>query len=87
MCAAEVTSFDSLPGHLGRMRVPGQTYAVFVYDGHVSGIGKCWDEIMEWLAGSEYESTHTPDFERYDQDFNSITATGRVEIWLGVTPR
>ena len=86
MCAVEVDSFDGVPGHLGRLRVPPRNYAVFVHDGPAAGLGRCWADIHAWLARSDYVSAETPDFERYDHRDDVRRAAGIVEIWLGVVP-
>jgi predicted transcriptional regulator YdeE len=87
MCAVEVASFEGLPKHLGRMRVPAVRYAVFLHAGNVAAIQKTWKQILsEWLPSSGYRSAHTPDFELYDDRFDGATGEGGVEIWLGVVP-
>jgi len=87
LSGVEVGSLDSLPSQCGRMRVPVQNYAVFIYEGHVAGLEQCWAGVMEWLAHSDYVSAHTPDFERYDADFDALSASGRIEIWVGVVAK
>jgi predicted transcriptional regulator YdeE len=87
MCAAEVASFDPLPQHLGRMRVPAVRYAVFLHAGNVATIRDTWRQIFgEWLPSSGLQSAETPDFEVYRQGFDGATGEGGVEIWLGVKP-
>jgi AraC family transcriptional regulator len=87
MCAVEVESFGLLPPDLGRMKVPAQNYAVFEHNGHVSGLAQRWVEILQWLGNSEYESSNTPDFERYDHRFDPTRGIGRVEIWIGINAK
>jgi|SRR5687768_9059959 predicted transcriptional regulator YdeE len=85
MCAVEVKSFDALPKDMGRMRVPGVRYAVFLHEGNVATIQGTWKQIFSvWLPSSGMESAHTPDFEVYGDDFDGATGEGGVEIWLGV---
>ena len=52
MSGHEVASFDALPHDLGRMRVPVQRYAVFVHEGHVSGLRLDRDGAI-WAATEE----------------------------------
>jgi len=85
MCAVEVRSFDALPQELGRMRVPVVRYAVFVHEGPVAGIQALWQQIFStWLPNSGLSSANTPDFEVYDERFDTATGSGVVEIWLGI---
>jgi AraC family transcriptional regulator len=85
MCALEVDSFDSLSAALGRMRILEQEYAVFEHSGHISTIRSAWQHILhEWLPKSGYRSAHKPDFERYDDQFDSSAGFGRVEIWIAI---
>ena len=84
-CAIEVPSFDGLPPEVGRMRVPAQRYAVFTHRGHVSGLQETWRSIWEeWLPRSGHQPANTPDFERYDNRYDSATASGEMEIWFPV---
>lgn len=87
MCAVEVAALEAISAPLGRMRIMPQTYAVFVHRGHVSAMPQTWQQALEWLAQSDYQSAHKPDFERYGADFDPRTGSGGVEIWLAVVPR
>jgi predicted transcriptional regulator YdeE len=88
MCAYEVGAFDGLPSELGRMRVPAAYYAVFRHDGDVAGVQGSWQYIFStWLPRSGFESGQTPDFERYDERFDTATGRGSVELWVPIKPR
>lgn len=87
MCAVEVASLEALPASLGRMRIDTQTYAVFLHSGNISTIGASWQGALDWLARSDYQSAHKPDFERYGAGFDPRTGDGELEIWLAVQPR
>ncbi|MCS3458511.1 GyrI-like domain-containing protein [Aeromonas sp. BIGb0445] len=87
MCALEVACLAALPAGLGRMRIEAQTYAVFCHQGHVSTLPARWQEALAWLAASQYQSAHKPDFERYSPQFDGINGIGEMEIWLAVVPR
>lgn len=85
LSGVEVESFATLPSDLGRMRVPAQHYAVFAHDGPIAEIGRTWEAITNrWLPASGFRSANLPDFERYDERFDPATASGVVEIWIGV---
>jgi predicted transcriptional regulator YdeE len=87
LVGVEVESFDGLPAHLGRMRVPAVRYAVFTHEGPIESIRATWNAAMnEWLPKSGFKSANTPDFERYDERFDAETGSGIVEIWLGIVP-
>ena len=87
MAGVEVISFDGLSAETGRVRVEPVRYAVFIHSGAIAGIRETWQKIHDWLLHSSYESAHKPDFERYDERFDSQTGMGDVEIWVGVVHR
>ncbi len=87
MCAVEVHSFDGISDETGRMKVPDQRYAIFVHEGPMPEIADTWQGILNWLATGEYESAHTPDFERYDSHFITGAPSNKVEIWVGIKPK
>ncbi|MNF95600.1 Bacterial transcription activator, effector binding domain [compost metagenome] len=76
-----------LPPTLGRMRISPQTYAVFRHLGHVDALPHTWQQALAWLAQSDYDSAHRPDFERYGDAFDPDSGSGEVELWLAVVPR
>jgi predicted transcriptional regulator YdeE len=87
MCGIEVESFAGLPEGTGRMRVPAQRYAVFAHRGPASALRLTWQQILEWLPSSEFESAHKPDFEVYGPRIDPLAAVGGIEVWVGVVPR
>ena len=88
----EVSNLDKVPAKLRRLEVPAQRYAVFVHDGHVSGIRDTMYTVKkEWLpkmmvpgrTDTSREGGNQPDFfERYGEDFDPQTATGKIELWV-----
>jgi AraC family transcriptional regulator len=88
----EVSSFEKVPPSLRRLTVPAQRYAVFVHEGHVSGIRDTMYSIRkEWLpkmavpgrSDTGKRDGDQPDFfERYGKEFDPKTATGRIELWV-----
>ena len=72
----------------GDGRNPRARYAVFVHSAHIGTLHATWQAILhDWLPQSQLVSAHTPDFERYDAQFDAKTGLGGLEIWLGVVPR
>ena len=72
LTGVEVDAFDGLPEHIGRMRIPEQSYAVFMHEGHASEVGSTWQYIWNtWLPQSGYEDVETPPFELFDERFDS----------------
>lgn len=87
MCAVEVAEFDPAAGHLGRMRIPPQHYAVFEHPGHVSTLQTTWDAIWhEWLPRSGLQPVDGPEFEVYGERFDPDTGLGGIEVWSPVQP-
>ena len=85
MSAVEVTSFDGLAAGLDRMNIPPAQYAVFTHEGPASLISQTWGAIWsDWLPRSGFVSAASPDFERYDARFDTVTGSGIVEIWFPV---
>ena len=86
MTGVEVSDFAEAPADLGRIRIPAQTYAVFVAPDAAS-IGATWMAVwQEWLPRSAYEMANTPEFERYPAAFATRADEPR-EIWASVRPR
>ena len=85
MCGIEVSSFDSAPSEMGRIKIPKQKYAVFTHTGHISEIGNSWESIMDAHAPAlNLEDAHTPSFERYDGRYDPLTGNGVLEIWYPI---
>lgn len=68
------------------VELPAGRYAVFTHSGHVSDLPKTvytiWNKSLPDLG---LEPAKAPDFERYDNRFDSETGRGTVEIWIPVT--
>jgi AraC family transcriptional regulator len=85
VCGVEVKSFSRLPADWSRVRIPEQRYAVFSQRDHISAIRSTWNTIWHnWLPESGYEVVDAPNFERYGDDFDSVTGTGGFEIWIPI---
>jgi AraC family transcriptional regulator len=85
ICGVEVASFSDLPAEFARLRLAKQRYAVFTHRDHVSAIRRTIGTIWNtWLPESGHEAADAPDFERYGEDFDPKTGTGRIEIWVPI---
>jgi AraC family transcriptional regulator len=85
ICGVEVPDFSRLPPEFSRVRIPPQRYAVFTHKGHISTIRGTWNAIWNhWMATSGHERADAPDFERYGENFDSVTGYGGLEIWIPV---
>jgi predicted transcriptional regulator YdeE/DNA-binding transcriptional MerR regulator len=66
----EVSKADDIPAGMMSMTVPAQKYAVFPCT--LGALGATYRYITEeWQPRSGYEHTDAPDFELYDQEFDS----------------
>jgi AraC family transcriptional regulator len=84
MAANEVTTFSRLSTRIDRLILPAGRYAVFEHAGHVRTLRETWDRIMtEWAPDCGLALAATPDFERYDEDFDPLRPGG-VEIWAPI---
>jgi AraC family transcriptional regulator len=85
VCGVGVRDFSRLPADWSRVRIAEQRYAIFSQRDHISTIRSTWNTIWNnWLPESRYEVVDAPDFERYGDDFDSVTGTGGFEIWLPI---
>ena len=85
LCGAEVSEFPSHPREFTRLRIPPQTYAVFLHTDHISAIGTTCNSIWnQGIPDSGYEAADGPWFERYGMDFDGRTGLGGLEIWIPI---
>lgn len=87
MAGYAVSEFDGLPAELSPLIIPSQRYAVFMHNQHVSRIRETIDAVFDgWLPHCTYQhsnqSVHF--FERYDENYNSQTGLGGMQIWLPI---
>lgn len=77
-----------VPHGMVAREVPAQSYLVFTYAGHVSGLAAAFERIFRTeIVAAGREPAPGPDFELYDARFDGATASGEVEIWVPVKPR
>ena len=85
VAGVEVSDFSGLPLEFQRVRIPEQRYAVFTHGEHISTIrrtvGTIWNH---WLPASGMQAADAPSFERYGEQFDSVTGNGGLEIWVPV---
>lgn len=83
LCAMAVDDFCAIPDGWSGLRIAPRRYAVFQHRGHISTIRATWHTIWhEWLPQSGHSAADAPDFERYGHQFDPVSGTGGVEIWL-----
>jgi AraC family transcriptional regulator len=88
LAGVEVASASGLPTEFSSVQLPAQRYAIFRHDGHVSEIPKTCEFISEWLPTSNLvapKADGLPDFfELYTEEFDPVSGTGGMEIWLPI---
>src|SRR3954453_16334855 len=85
IAGVEVVDFSDLPREFSRVRIPEQKYAVFTHSEHISTIRRTVNTIWNhWLPASGMKAADAPSFERYDENFDSATGNGGLEIWVPV---
>ena len=86
LSGVEVADFSRIPPELAHVRIPAQRYAVFSHRDHISRIRSTWHTIFtQWLPSCGHQVVDAPDFERYGPEFDPLTGTGCVEIWVPIT--
>jgi AraC family transcriptional regulator len=85
IAGVEVADFSDLPCQFGRVRIPEARYAVFSHGDHISTIRRTVNTIWNhWLPASGLKAADAPSFERYDENFDSLTGNGGFEIWVPI---
>ena len=85
IAGVEVADFSDLPREFQRVRIPEQKYAVFTHGEHISTIRRTVGTIWtHWLPASGMKAADAPNFERYGEQFDSVTGNGGLEIWVPV---
>jgi len=85
IAGVEVSDFSDLPREFSRVRIPEHRYAVFLHKEHISTIRRTVNTIWNhWLPASGLKAADAPNFERYDENFDSQTGNGGLEIWVPV---
>ncbi len=85
IAGVEVSDFSDLPREFASVRIPEQKYAVFIHRDHISTIRRTINTIWnQWLPVSGLKAADAPNFERYDENFDPLTGSGGLEIWIPV---
>jgi AraC family transcriptional regulator len=85
IAGVEVAGFSDLPREFSRVRIPEARYAVFSHGDHISTIRRTVNTIWNhWLPASGLKAADAPSFERYDENFDSLTGNGGFEIWVPI---
>ena len=89
----EVEPSAELPAEFYSVNLPGERYAVFAHEGHVSKMRYTFGAIFDrWLPESGMEVVRSIEstpwcLERYGERFQPQTGMGDVEIWVPVKNR
>jgi AraC family transcriptional regulator len=85
IAGVEVADFSDLPREFSRVRIPEQRYAVFSHGDHISTIRRTINTIWNhWLPASGLKAADAPNFERYGENFDSLSGNGGFEIWVPI---
>ncbi len=86
--AAEVVSFEDVPGGMETMTLPGGAYAVFLHRGPASAGPATFQYIYAtWLPASDYVLDDRPHFEILDARYKNEDPSSEEEIWIPVKPK
>ncbi|MDE1169035.1 MAG: GyrI-like domain-containing protein [Pseudomonas sp.] len=83
IAGVQVETEKGLPDEFRWIKLAPRRYAVFKHEGHISGIGQTFQSIWnDWLPNSGLQVAEAPEFERYSSDYDPLTDTGVLEVWL-----
>ena len=58
---------------------------MFEHRDHISTIRGTWNTIWnKWFPESGHQAADGPNFERYGEQFDSVTGMGGLEIWVPI---
>ena len=84
-CTMQVNPEAPVPEGQTELMIPGGEYAIFVHDGHVSGIASVFDAVCKDVdLGEGRQLAGGPQLEFYTEEFDPGTATGKVELWFPI---
>lgn len=85
MCGVEVKDASDLPAEFKSLKAEPQKYAVFTHHEHIAGIRATFTAIWNnFFPQSGLHAAAAPFFERYGPEFDPITGTGGLEIWIPI---
>ena len=83
LTGVEVEGTSGLPKEFTHIRLSPQRHAVFAHRKHVSSIPSTIEAIWtKWLPNSGHQAAGTASLERYGEQFDPLTHSGDIEIWL-----
>jgi len=83
IAGVKVSHFAALPDGFETVRIGRQRYAVFQHGQHVSMLRRTHYTIWnKWLPDSGKQIADAPNFERYGKQFDPVTGTGPIELWM-----
>jgi AraC family transcriptional regulator len=85
-CGVEVPASSAQRPEFTTLVIPAQRYAVFAHHGRVERIVDTVHWIFtQWLPNSSCVATSYPTLlERYSEDFEPVSNSGSVEIWIPI---
>lgn len=85
IAGVKVSHCAALPDGFETVHIRRQRYAVFQHAQHVSMLRRTHYTIWnKWLPDSGKLIADAPNFERYDKQFDQMTGTGPIEVWVPV---
>jgi AraC family transcriptional regulator len=86
--AVEVKSFESVPGGLETLILPGGLYAVFIHRGPASAGPRTYSHIFEtWLPQNpDYRLDDRPHFALMGEKYRNEDPDSEEEIWIPLKP-
>ncbi len=85
MCGVQVKDKTEFPQDFQTVEIPVQKYVVFTHKDHVASIRATFSAIWsEWFPTSGYQAAKAPTLEKYGAEFDPLTGTGGLEIWIAV---
>ena len=86
LAGVRVSQFAALPEGFTTVRTRRQRYAVFRHSQHVSMLRRTHYTIWTaWLPNSGKVIADAPNFERYGKEFDPVSGTGPIEIWMPIS--
>ena len=83
--AVEVADFNSVPGDLMTLNLPGGLYAIFPYKGLPTAAAGTFQFIFgKWIPNSGYILDNRPHFEILGEKYKTDDPDSEEEIWIPI---
>lgn len=80
-----VDTGSEVPSHMVAVEIPAGRYAIFTHQGSLDFLSDTVDHVFgTWAEQTGELIVGAPDFERYDDRFDPVTATGVMEYCVPV---